>query len=154
MSLFNFQGPCFFRPLSRVPCDYITSFRSCQELFLIFFDFFFASFLSFEIELRSFWRSVMIPQPLPFVKHFFNFFCTFSEDPFIRDRSLECLHILPQENANVNTIFKLFSSFFTTIPGVSCAFCHIYGSIALIHTTYMVFLLNFISHNVPSIFQS
>ena len=38
-SLFNFQGPLC--ALSRVLSDYITSFRSCQEVFLIFFDFFF-----------------------------------------------------------------------------------------------------------------
>ena len=69
-------------PLSRVPCDYITSFRSCQVLFLIFFKFFSGSFLkpyftwSAELSLKCLH---ILSQVFPLVNTFFKLFSTFFE---------------------------------------------------------------------------
>ena len=82
-------------PLSRVPCDYITSFLSCQALFLIFSDFFFTVFQRYQKSVSLFLALSNVTTLFRVCQELFLIFLHFfSDGPLSRDRSLKCLHII------------------------------------------------------------
>lgn len=79
----------------------------------------------------------------------FLFFCTFfSEDTFLRCRSLKCLHILSQQKAFVNTFFELFRHFLQRTRVVLVHMQHI-ACFALPYTIYSYYSIIYLSVKLP-----
>ena len=135
MSLFNFQGSF---ALSQECLVIISQRFAFVKGFFQFFEILFSAvFDRNRISLRSFWAlgnhitSDCLCQEL-----FLSFLHFFQEDTSSRCRSLECLHILPQEIANVNTFLKVFRH----ILQRSLAFLVRYATYSVFLTCYTLYI--------------